>query len=166
MAKDFYLTDKKRSLVYMKRITLLLAVVLAVACGKKSVEKPKHLLSEDEMVNIIYDINMVQAMRSVQSQLMPDNDVVAKQYIYKKYKIDSLDLAQNNAWYAADMENYEKIHKKASDRVQKEMDVLKPSKDTVLPSKQLKQGSVKASLKAKRDSLRQAALEKQRAVQK
>lgn len=150
----------------MKRITLLLAAVMVVSCGKGTVEKPKHLLSEDEMANIIYDINMVQALRSMQSQAMPDNDVVAKQYIYKKYKIDSLDLAQNNAWYAADMENYEKIHKKASERVQKEMDALKPSKDTVLPSKQFKQGSAKANLKAKRDSLRQAALEKQKAVQK
>ncbi|PZR18876.1 MAG: hypothetical protein DI539_16010 [Flavobacterium psychrophilum] len=150
----------------MKKITLLLVAVLVFSCGKETAEKPKHLLSEDEMVNIIYDINMVQSIRSVKSQLLTDNDIVAKQYIYKKYKIDSLDLAQNNAWYAADMENYEKLHKKASERLQSEMDALKPKKDTAQLSKQLKPGSVKTSLQARRDSLRKVASEKEKAAQK
>lgn len=148
----------------MKKVTLLLLSVILFSCAKETVEKPKHLLTEDEMANIIYDITMIQSLRAAQPQALTNNDVDAKKYIFKKYKIDSLTFAQNNTWYAADMENYEAIQKKASDRIKRERDAFAPKKDTVKQNKNNKPGNTK--LRAKSDSLRQAALERHRAQQK
>ena len=140
----------------MRNITLFLSVLLIISCGGNTAQKPKHLLSEDEMANIIYDMNMAQAIRSSQPQVLNANNVNVKNYIYKKYKIDSLTFAQNNAWYAADMENYEAIQKKASDRIKKERDAFAPKKDTTKAVKP----SAKSSIRVKRDSLMKAASDK------
>jgi hypothetical protein len=37
------------------------------------------------------------------------NKIGIDDYIYKKYKIDSIQLAQSNKYYASDMEEYKKI---------------------------------------------------------
>jgi len=145
----------------MKRIILLLIPVIMFSCGRDKAEKPKHLLSENEMANVIYDINMLQAMRSSKPELLDDNNVKAKNYIFKKYKIDSLTFAQNNAWYAIDMEKYEAIQKKVSERIKRERDAFAPKKDTLKPK------SVgAANARAKRDSIRKAALGKAQPLKK
>ncbi len=138
----------------MKRITLLLVSILFLAC-ESGPEKPGRLLSEDEMANVIYDINMVQSMRSSQPLALDDNNVDAKKYIFKKYKLDSLTFAQNTAWYAANMEQYEAIEKKVSDRIRKEKDALTPKADTTKVKKSEVPGA-----QAKLDSFRKAAAEK------
>lgn len=138
----------------MKRITLLLVSILFLACDSGP-EKPKRLLSEDEMANIIYDINMVQSMRSSQPFVLENNNVDAKKYIFKKYKIDSLTFAQNNTWYAANMEQYEAIEKKVSDRLRNEKEALEPKADTT----KVKKSDVPGA-QARRDSFRKASEEK------
>lgn len=155
MAKDYCLTGKKRS-GYMKKITLLLVSILFIACGgETSVEKPKRLLSEDEMANIIYDITMVQALRSSLPQVLENNDVDAKKYVFKKYKIDSLTFVQNNTWYAANFEQYEGIMKKVSDKIKKEKDIFTPKQDTA----KIKKSEIPGA-QAKRDSFRKAAADR------
>jgi hypothetical protein len=145
----------------MKRITLLLILIILFSCGRDKAQKPKHLLSENEMANVIYDINMLQAMRSSKPEVLDDNNVKAKDYIFKKYKIDSLTFAQNNTWYAADMEQYEAIQKKVSERIKREREAFAPKKDTIKPK------SVgAANARAKRDSIRKAALGKVQSLKK
>lgn len=142
-------------------VLVLVSIILFISCGGNEGVKPKHLLSEDEMANVIYDINIAQAIRAAKPQLLDDNDIKPKNYIYKKYKIDSLTFAQNNAWYSADMENYEKIQKRVSDRIKKERDALKPKKDSIKPKKLSVPGQ-----RAKHDSLRKAALDRQQPLKK
>lgn len=140
----------------MNRIVFFLVSLMLFSCGGDAVKKPERLLSEDEMSNVIYDITMLQALRSTQPQVLGDNNIKPKEYIYKKYKIDSLTFAQNNAWYTADMEKYEKIQKKVTDRIKKERDVFSQKKDTTTQ----KDKHLVSDSRAKSDSLRQAALNK------
>lgn len=143
-------------LIYMKRITLLLISIILFSCGGDTVEKPKRLLSENEMSDIIYDMTMLQAMKSLQPEVLSYNNIEPKEYIFKKYKIDSLTFAQNNAWYTADLETYEKIQAKVTDRIKAERDKNAQANDTV--NKPAKANVSKAAVK--HDSLRRAALGK------
>ncbi len=43
-----------------------------------------------------------------------------KTYIYKKYKIDSLQFIKSNTYYAADYREYKKMYDALSDRLKKE----------------------------------------------
>lgn len=141
----------------MKKTALLLLAILAASCGKEGVEKPKRLLNEDEMANVIYDMTMMQSVRSSQPQLLESNGVNPKSYVFSKYRIDSLTLAQNNAWYAADMDKYQDILKKVTDRIAKEKDATSKTakSSTVTPSPS-------PSLAPANDSVRQVILNKKK----
>lgn len=144
----------------MKKLALALLTVIAFSCGGDTVEKPKRLLSEDEMSNIIFDMTMLQAMRSLQPQVLDYNNIKPKEYIFKKYKIDSLTFAQNNAWYASDLETYEKIQKKVTDRIKAERDKNAQKNDTAQKTPKRDVSKVHVKL----DSVRQAALDKARSA--
>jgi hypothetical protein len=105
----------------MKKRLLLLTVILAFAsCNTTVVTKPEKLLSEDEMVAIIYDLTVMEGMRT-QNPYSPQNrSINPKEYIYKKYQIDSLQLTQNNQYYASQIDIYKKIYEKVNERIQKE----------------------------------------------
>ncbi|WP_116790512.1 DUF4296 domain-containing protein [Flavobacterium psychrotrophum] len=112
----------------MKKLVFILLSALAVSCGNENAPKPERLLSEDEMVDILYDISLLQAVKSYKSQILDTNSVDPRTYIYKKYKLDSITLSQNHNWYASDLENYEKIQGRVSNRIRSEHDKLKPKK--------------------------------------
>lgn len=147
----------------MKKVILLLASVVLFSCGKEPAEKPQRLLSEDEMVNIFYDLSLLQAIQSYQPQAITDNGVDANKYVYKKYKIDSLTFAQNNRWYAGNLEQYQKIQQKVTEKLKKKKDVYTPKKDsaavgapayTNVPGAQAKRDSVQKALLNKRRFLK------------
>ena len=85
----------------MKRIALYLLALIAVSCGSETVEKPNPLLKEEQMVDILYDLAVLQAYKSSNPKALTDNKIDSRNYIYKKYAIDSLVFAKNHQWYAA-----------------------------------------------------------------
>ncbi|RZJ25440.1 MAG: DUF4296 domain-containing protein [Flavobacterium sp.] len=99
----------------MKQACFLLLILLA-ACGKPVVEKPANLIAEETMVDILYDLSLLDAMKSQSPQklqLAKDADT----YVYKKYKIDSLQFANSSKYYASDLKEFRKIYDKVNDRL-------------------------------------------------
>jgi len=101
----------------MKISVFILFTLFCLSCNRDGVEKPEHLLNEDEMVNIMYDMSLIQAMASTSPAVLDSAKVDPKTYIYKKYSIDSVTLVQNQRYYIADIENYQKLHKKVSEKL-------------------------------------------------
>ena len=119
----------------MKKLLFIVLSVLVLSCDSHTAPKPKYLLDKDEMVNVLYDIALLQSIKSFQPAVLDTNNVDAHTYIYKKYKIDSLTFVQNHAYYASDIEDYEKMEKKVSDRIQQQRDALTPKKDSTAINK-------------------------------
>lgn len=127
---------------------------MVFSCGSETVEKPNPLLKEGQMVDILYDLAVLQAYKSSNPQALTDNKVDAQNYIYKKYAIDSLVFAKNHRWYASSLERYSAIQAKVADRLTKEKQKYASSvKDTVKAKPKPQADAVK-----KRDSLRRASL--------
>ena len=64
---------------------LSLALFLA-SCNHNAVEKPENLIEEEVMTNILYDLSIMEAMKS-QNPYAPQNQSInPKEYIFKKYK--------------------------------------------------------------------------------
>lgn len=122
---------------YMKKMaTLFLIISVFISCQKANIEKPEKLIEEEVMVSIIYDLALLDAIRSKNPASLEANNIVPTEYIYKKYKIDSLQFAKNNQYYASDIKNYKKIY----DRVTKKLE----AKKTVLDSaKNIKSAATK-----------------------
>ena len=119
----------------MKKLLLILISLFVLSCSKNTAPKPEHLLEKEEMVNILYDIALLQSIKSFQPTVLDTNNVNAHTYIYKKYKIDSLTLVQNHTYYASDIEGYERIENEVSDRLKKNKEELTPKKDSTTVNK-------------------------------
>ena len=104
----------------MKQVLFLFISLLMISCSKNPVPKPDNLLDDEVMVDIIYDISILQATDGSMPQKLIENDIKMDQYIFEKYKIDSITYRQNQRYYAADARKYKKIYKKVIERLDKE----------------------------------------------
>jgi hypothetical protein len=104
LARDCYSIDKT---VIMKKSILASLLMVFIGCNS-SVEKPKNLISKDKMIDVLYDLSLLQAIKT-QNISGGINTKESNEYIFKKYKIDSVQLAQSNKYYASDMEEYKNI---------------------------------------------------------
>jgi hypothetical protein len=108
----------------MKKLLLIFSSVFLVSCSDNAAPKPEHLLDKEQMVSILYDLALLQSIKSFNPAVLDTNNVDSHKYIYKKYKIDSLTFAQNHTYYASDIKVYEKIEKEVSKRIQQQRDSL------------------------------------------
>ena len=100
----------------MKKIVVLFLFV-AIACSKNPVKEPKKLLDETTMENILFDVAVMQAALANSPQVLQNNNINHKDYIYKKYKIDSITFHENNKYYAGDVRKFKHLHKRILDRL-------------------------------------------------
>lgn len=98
----------------MRNAILLLLALLALGCGKPAVEKPDNLIDQQTMANIIYDLAVIEAMKTQDVALIGN---ASSDYVYKKYKVDSLRFVRSNQYYAAQIDQYKKIYEKVDARL-------------------------------------------------
>ncbi len=102
----------------MKKVIYLCVVFTFFACSNNPVQKPENLLDEETMENIIFDITVLQATKANSPEVLQTNNIDTKDFIYKKYKIDSATYHQNNRYYAGDVRNHKHMHKRVLARLE------------------------------------------------
>ncbi|WP_298221983.1 DUF4296 domain-containing protein [Flavobacterium sp.] len=105
----------------MKKIVAVLILIMSLAsCNHNAVEKPDKLIDEDVMVDILYDLSIMEAVKS-QNPYAPQNESMnPKDFIFRKYKIDSLQFTESNRYYIAQIEEYKKMYDKVAERIENE----------------------------------------------
>lgn len=104
----------------MKKLILLFSavVLMTTGCKDKVIEKPKNLVERDKMVNIIYDLALLEAAKSQTAGTYQYPRT--SQFLKDKYKIDSLTFAQSAQYYASDMKEYKKMYDEVKERLNAE----------------------------------------------
>jgi Domain of unknown function (DUF4296) len=145
----------------MKKIApFIFALVFLIGCKKELVKEPKRLIDKEKMVDIIYDLSLIDGMKVQDPSLIDSLKMSTNQYIYKKYKIDSTQFAQSNSYYAADSKEYEKMYNKVKARIEKNKDEIaaavkaKAKKDSLVEVRK-----TKLKLKKEADSIKKAKKE-------
>jgi hypothetical protein len=103
----------------MKKSILLVLIVLLFGCNNNSLEKPNNLIDKDKMVDILYDITLLEAIKT-QNINGGITVKMGNQYIYKKYKIDSIQFVKSNKYYASDIDEYKKMFEKVKEKLSSE----------------------------------------------
>lgn len=142
--------------IKMKKIIPFLALISLIGCQDEVVKKPKHLIERAQMVDIMYDLSLLEAIKYQNPAILDSNQIRPKEFIFRKYKIDSLQLAQNNVYYASDYKAYKIMFDEVISRLEK--DKLKTEiqqkadakKNAILAKKRLKE---KKNHILKRDSI-------------
>jgi hypothetical protein len=148
----------------MKKIISLFALlVLFLSCNKDLVKKPDNLIDKKVMVDVMYDMALLDALKYQDPNSLYDNGINPKTYVYKKYKIDSLQFVKSNAYYAADYREYKKMYDALNARLKKE----KASVDLIIKKEQKKAVALK-KIKAKKvqDSIKKAKKVKEIKIKK
>ena len=119
----------------MRKIIYIFALLfIVVACKKNIVPKPDKFLDEKQMESLLYDLAVLESMKVSQAQMLDSLQFNSQQFIYKKYQLDSLSLAQNMVYYASLPKDYDRIVKKVEEKLKKQCDSIGK-----LPSESLKE---------------------------
>ena len=142
----------------MKKILPFLIVLSTFLIFKNEVVKtPDNRIEKEEMVNIMYDLSILEATKIQNPNSLDTFKINYNTYIYKKYKIDSAQFAQNNIYYAADYKEYKKMFEQVKSRLDKNIIAVealikhKKKKDLLL-----KKAKKKLKLKKEADSIKKA----------
>ena len=107
-----------------KIIVLVILFSMVVGCQESAVSKPDNLIDEDVLVSILYDLSLLEAMKSQNPAVLETNNINPNTYIYSKYKIDSLQFAKSNKYYASDIKKYKEIVENVNKKIEEQKTLL------------------------------------------
>ena len=118
----------------MKKWTALLLAFYLLACNEQTIEKPENLISKDQMIEIIYDLAIINAARKTNPARLSDRNIEAMPFIYEKHGIDSVQFVQSDIYYASIPNEYEAIYKIVEARLEREKSIYEKEKVRVSDS--------------------------------
>lgn len=131
-------------------IVIILVLFLSVSCKKELVKQPAKLIEKEKMVDIMYDLSLLDAMRYQNPIPLDSVETDPVKFILRKFKVDSLQFAQSNMYYATDYEGYKEMF----DEVSKRLAVNQRATDSILKIEEKK--AVKEKKKKEKDSIKEA----------
>lgn len=112
----------------MKYVIFLLLIVGFWGCDEEVVPKPDNLIPGEKMVDILYDLALINAAKSTNPGILEDNGIETMDYLYKKHGIDSLQFARSDLYYASRPLDYEAIYKRLELRLEREQEELEEAR--------------------------------------
>ncbi|MBT8289038.1 MAG: DUF4296 domain-containing protein [Flavobacteriaceae bacterium] len=140
----------------MKKILIYMVLALVVVgCKNNKIDrppKPDNLLSEEKMVEVIYDMTIMSAAKGLNRRIIENRGVNPESFVYDKHSIDSVQFALSNQYYAYDIDLYEDIYM----RVKTKLEADKVKFKAELDKKATDADSVSRTNQIRRDSIIQA----------
>ena len=133
----------------MKTFFLVVSILFFISCENLEVKKPSNLISEDQMVEILYDMVLINSAKGVNKKLLQKNINNPEAYIFKKHNIDSLQFAESNAYYTFKNEVYKSIYEK----LELKLTTQKTKLEALLKEKNSIKDSIREQKKTKNDPL-------------
>lgn len=100
-------------------VVIILVLFLSVSCKKELVKQPKGLIERGKMIDIMYDLSLLEAIKYQNPLSLDSSDTSQKRFVWQKYKVDSLQFAQSNIYYAADYDDYKDMFDEIAKRLEK-----------------------------------------------
>lgn len=136
----------------MKKIIMIVSVlILAIGCKKELVKQPERLVDRDKMIDIMYDLSLLEAIKYQNPLSLDSSDTNPTRFILKKYKVDSLQFVKSNMYYAADYNDYKDMFDQINERLEKN----KKKIDSLIKVENKKKKALEKKNKAiKKDSIK------------
>tara|TARA_Y100000766_G_C18814838_1_gene559919 strand:- start:465 stop:917 length:453 start_codon:yes stop_codon:yes gene_type:complete len=102
----------------MKKLICIFLVLFSCSFSVEQKEVPDNLISEEEMINILYDMSLISVSKGINKRILENNGMKPKKYILKKYDIDSLQFVTSNEYYSKDLERYLSIYEEVLNKLE------------------------------------------------
>ena len=105
---------------------LIYIFLIFYSCGSLTEEnvKPNNLIPEDKMIDILYDMSLISVSKGINKRILENNGMKPKNYILKKYNIDSLQFVVSNEYYSKDLEIYLSIYEEVLNKLQLNREII------------------------------------------
>lgn len=108
----------------IKKLKVLFIILFCSCLTKDSVKKPNNLIGEKKMEAILYDLSIINSIKSSKYIKPNYSDLSTDSYIYKKHDVDSLQLIQSESYYSKIPMIYLKIYNNVEKRLNKTKDSM------------------------------------------
>ncbi|MEM5565633.1 DUF4296 domain-containing protein [Psychroserpens sp. AS72] len=98
------------------QVVFIFILIVFLSCSNK-VKKPDNLISEEKMVDIIYEASILTAAKGVNKKALEDKGIEPENFVYSKFNIDSLQFVNSLDYYANSIETYDNIYTKVEERL-------------------------------------------------
>tara|TARA_B110000116_G_scaffold270289_1_gene287964 strand:+ start:923 stop:1297 length:375 start_codon:yes stop_codon:yes gene_type:complete len=122
----------------MKKIYFLLLVI--ISCNNFSERKPKDLVDESIMSNILYDLAIMKSINGSGFIKEEVSSIFGDKFIYDKYKIDSIQFINSQKYYSKSPKKMMTIYLKTQFMLVKAKDSIEDllNKKNILETKKQK----------------------------
>ena len=103
----------------MKKVVIFLLIF--ISCSENS--KPDNLMSENQMVDFLFDINIINSSRAFRNISDLNYYNIKDTFLYKLHNIDSLQFVNSNKYYSSKPKKYLKGTKMSFAGLKKESDI-------------------------------------------
>ena len=124
-------------------ISLVLILFAGVSCQNKGFPKPDELPSQKEMVDILYEIHLGEAIANRNRRTARDSTKIDSNDMYKavleKHGINDSIMALSVIYYSGRPKVYEKIYSKVVERLNVKIEGMKKMRDLKVESPETKE---------------------------
>ena len=100
-------------------------LLLILYCKDQTLDyKPKNLIDELTMENIIYEAIMMDVMSTFKPKNKKFIGIIGSPYLFIKYNIDSIQLVRSNEYYTKNPKVMSKIYMKVLRRMERSKDSI------------------------------------------
>ena len=123
----------------MRIILTLIILVIVQSCKDFNNKKPENLISEDKMVEILFDLEIINAARGDNKKIIEEKISNVNNYLQNKYKIGIDQFENSISYYSSDILKYSTIIQEVEQKldstknlIQKKIDAKRNRQDSLI----------------------------------
>ena len=116
----------------MNKLKLIIILSLVLGCNNSLNQEPippENLISKEKMIDIIYDMTLINVAKGVNKSILENNGIIPEQYLFNKHSIDSILFAKSNEYYSYDLKTYQIIYDNVKIKLEKNKNIISDSID-------------------------------------
>ena len=106
-------------------------LLISFSCDNFNDQEPDNLIEPEKMANILLDIELLRSIKSTNASDEYKESALGDLYLYKKYKVDSLQIVESKKYYSKYPKKYLAIYKSVEERLK----LMKDSLNQIVDSK-------------------------------
>ena len=113
------------------KLIFYFVLFISFSCDNFNDQEPDNLIEPEKMANILVDIELLRSIKSTNASDEYKESALGDLYLYKKYKVDSLQIVESKKYYSKYPKKYLAIYKSVEERLK----LMKDSLNQIVDSK-------------------------------
>lgn len=114
-------------------------MLLLLSCQDvETIERPNNLIPEQKMAEVLTELALLNSAKNYNKRFLEQTGLRPNDYLYQKFDIDSLQLAESTRYYANNYTQFERIYR----RVQQNLEKMKTENEIIAAQLQKEKDSI------------------------